>query len=103
MFGWEDEGPCNEKKNSIYSEEIMDELVDKMVEFLKNHKTYKLMELVTSAVATKEKEKTHILQCNHCKHYEGVHNVAGHAPCSFWNIGAVLYNDFCSRFEKWKE
>lgn len=39
---------------SRYSEEIMDELVDKMVEFLTDHEVYKLMELVATAVATKE-------------------------------------------------
>ena len=44
--------------------------------------------------------KPHILQCNHCKYYAGVHDVPGNAPCDFWNIGGVLYNDFCSRFEK---
>ena len=37
-------------------------------------------------------------QCNKCKFYQGVHNVMGHAPCSFWNIGGVLWNDYCSRF-----
>ena len=40
----------------MYSEKIMDELVSKMVEFLKDHEIYKLMELVASAVATKEQE-----------------------------------------------
>ena len=44
--------------------------------------------------------KQSILQCNHCKHYAGVHDVPGNAPCDFWNIGCVLYNDFCSRFER---
>lgn len=38
--------------------------------------------------------------CNTCQYYDGVHNSAGHAPCSFWNIGAVMWNDFCSRWEK---
>lgn len=37
--------------------------------------------------------------CNACKYYEGVHNVNGHAPCAFWNIGGVLATDFCSRWE----
>ena len=37
-------------------------------------------------------------QCNKCKYYEGVHNIAGHAPCSFWNIGGVMWNDYCSRY-----
>ena len=40
----------------MYSEKIMDELVNKMVEFLENHKTYELMKLVTDAIATKEQD-----------------------------------------------
>lgn len=39
-------------------------------------------------------------ECNQCLHYEGVHGVQGHAPCSFWGIGGVLSSDYCSRFEK---
>lgn len=38
--------------------------------------------------------------CNLCKYYEGVHRVQGHAPCSFWKIGGVMYDDYCSRWEK---
>ena len=38
--------------------------------------------------------------CNTCKYYEGVHNVQGCAPCSFLNIGCIMWNDFCSRWEK---
>lgn len=41
--------------------------------------------------------------CNLCKYYEGVHRVQGHAPCSFWEIGGVLYDDYCSRWEKFDE
>ena len=37
--------------------------------------------------------------CNTCKYYEGVHHVSGHAPCSFWNIGGVMWNDFCLRWK----
>lgn len=40
----------------MYSEKEMDELVEKMVQFLKTHNVFELMELVTSAVATKEQE-----------------------------------------------
>ena len=36
--------------------------------------------------------------CNQCKYYEGVHGVQGHAPCSFWNEGGVLWNDSCPHF-----
>lgn len=39
-------------------------------------------------------------ECNQCRYYEGVHGVKGHAPCSFWGIGGVLWSDYCSRFEK---
>lgn len=42
-------------------------------------------------------------QCNKCKFYEGVHNVIGHAPCSLWEISGVMWNDYCSRFNLWKE
>lgn len=37
--------------------------------------------------------------CCNCKYYEGVKNSPGHAPCSFWNSGGVMWDDFCSRFE----
>ena len=40
-----------------------------------------------------------VRRCNICKHYQDVHMVNGHAPCSFWGIGGVMWNDFCSRFE----
>ena len=43
-------------KRSMYSEKEMDELVEKMVQFLKTHNVFELMELVTAAVATKEQE-----------------------------------------------
>lgn len=38
----------------MYSEKIMDDLYEKMVEYLKDHDVYKLMEIVTSAIAAKE-------------------------------------------------
>ena len=34
-------------------------------------------------------------QCNTCAYYEGVHGVQGHAPCSFWGCGGVLWNEYC--------
>ncbi len=37
-----------------YSEESMDDLYKKMVEYLEEHEIYKLMEIVSSAIATKE-------------------------------------------------
>ena len=39
-------------------------------------------------------------QCNQCLYYDGVQGVPGHAPCWHWNIGGVMWNDYCSRFEK---
>lgn len=42
-------------------------------------------------------------QCNKCKFYKGVHNVMGHAPCSLRKIGGVMWNDYCSHFNLWKE
>lgn len=39
-------------------------------------------------------------QCNKCKCYEGVHNVAGHAPCSKWGI-SVMHYDLCSFFDEY--
>lgn len=36
--------------------------------------------------------------CNKCKYYEGIHDVQGHAPCSFHKIGGVLWNYSCSNF-----
>lgn len=42
-------------------------------------------------------------RCNKCKFYEGVHNVMGHAPCSLWKISGVMWNDYCSRFNLWKD
>ena len=41
-----------------------------------------------------------IIRCNNCKFYEGVHGVLGHAPCTYWGLGGVMYNDYCSRGEK---
>ena len=41
--------------------------------------------------------------CNLCKYYKGVHRVQGFAPCDYWKIGGVLYDDYCSRWEKFDE
>lgn len=42
-----------------------------------------------------------VVRCNQCKHYEGVHGVQGNAPCAFWGIGGVMWDDFCKRGERW--
>ena len=43
-------------KKSRHSEEIEDELVSLMIKYLENHEIFRLLELVASAVATKEQE-----------------------------------------------
>ena len=40
----------------MYSEKIMDELVDKMSEFLRNHKISDLLDLVAAAIALEGKD-----------------------------------------------
>ena len=40
-------------------------------------------------------------RCNTCSHYDGVHNAHGHAPCKFWNIGAVMWDDYCKRWKSY--
>ena len=42
-------------------------------------------------------------KCNQCQYYMGVHDVQGHAPCSYHNIGGVLWNWYCSQWEKYYE
>lgn len=44
-----------------------------------------------------------VVLCRDCKHYQGVHNCQGHAPCDYWGIGGVLWNDFCSHGVKGEE
>lgn len=42
-----------------------------------------------------------IVRCGKCRHYQGNHDVPGCAPCDFWGIGAVMWDDFCKRGEMW--
>ena len=42
----------------------------------------------------------HLRICCNCECYEGVHECHGNAPCLFWGIKGVMWNDFCSRFKK---
>lgn len=42
------------------------------------------------------------IHCNKCKHYQGVHGVQGHAPCSYWKSGGVLWNWYCSQAEPYR-
>ena len=41
------------------------------------------------------------IRCNECKYYQGVHGAMGHAPCSYWNSGGVMWDWCCSRGEKY--
>lgn len=49
----------------------------------------------------KQRGYIELVRCNQCKHYEGVHDVPGCAPCAFWGIGGVMWDDFCKRGERW--
>ena len=41
---------------NMYSDKKVEELMDKMLEYLKEHQIYELMELVASAIATVEQK-----------------------------------------------
>lgn len=41
------------------------------------------------------------IRCNECKYYQGVHGAMGHAPCSYWNSGGVMWDWCCSQGEKY--
>lgn len=53
----------------------------------------------TAIEALEQEPKTEPNRCNQCKYYEGVHNVQGHAPCSFLKCGGVLWDWHCSNYE----
>ena len=44
-----------------------------------------------------------VVRCGKCRHYQGNHDVQGCAPCDFWGIGGVMWDDFCKRGEMWDE
>ena len=84
----------------IYMEVSTDEdkeAVDMAIEALQENES--LAKSVNEASELLRKKRPHG-ECNQCRHYEGVHGVNGHAPCSFWGLGGVLSSDYCSRFEK---
>lgn len=60
---------------------------------------WEIAEAVDMAIEALKEQRPHG-KCNQCRYYEGVHGVQGHAPCSFWKLGGVLWNDYCSRYEK---
>lgn len=41
-----------------------------------------------------------VVRCGKCRHYQGNHDVPGCAPCDFWGIGGVMWDDFCKRGER---
>ena len=60
-----------------------------------------LLGMITALGYKHEKSVPQWIPCNKCRYYVGVHDVQGHAPCSFWNVGGVLWNDSCKRAEPW--
>lgn len=42
-----------------------------------------------------------VIRCGKCRHYQGNHDVPGCAPCAFWGIGGVMWDDFCKRGERY--
>lgn len=42
-----------------------------------------------------------VVRCGKCRHYLGNHDVPGCAPCDFWGIGAVMWDDYCKRGERY--
>ncbi len=40
-----------------------------------------------------------VVRCNQCRHYQGSHKTPGCAPCKFWGIGEVMWDDYCKRGE----
>ena len=45
-------------------------------------------------------EFVRVVRCGKCRHYQGNHDVPGCAPCDFWGIGGVMWDDFCKRGER---
>ena len=72
-------------------------LINNLITFAPEHYTSLLNDLILKEPAADVVERR---SCNTCKYYEGVHNAQGCAPCSFLNIGCIMWNDFCSRWEK---
>ena len=42
-----------------------------------------------------------VVRCNQCRYYLGNHDVPGCAPCNFWGIGEVMWDDYCKRGERY--
>ena len=41
--------------------------------------------------------------CSNCSYYEGVHGCKGHAPCNKLDIGGVMWDDNCPKYEEYKK
>lgn len=54
-------------------------LIEKLREYV-GLLPYELSDIAFEAIDALE-SKTQIIHCNKCKHYQGVHDVQGHAPC----------------------
>lgn len=68
--------------------------------FLSRYRTPSLNKHFYEAIGVAIEALRGPVRCNQCKHYEGVHGVPGCAPCDFWGIGAVMWDDFCKRGER---
>lgn len=56
------------------------------------------VEAFKMAITALENEPVH---CSECKYYQGVYGVAGHAPCSYWKSGKVMWDWFCSQGDRY--
>lgn len=42
-----------------------------------------------------------VIRCGKCRHYQGNHDVPGCAPCDFWDLAGVMWDDYCKRGERY--
>ncbi len=47
------------------------------------------------------KDTVEVVRCGKCRHYQGNHKTPGCAPCKFWGIGGVMWDDYCKRGERY--
>lgn len=71
------------------------------IEFCINKDPYQLKDDAL-ALLKEYKSIKYDMKCNMCEYYQGVHEVPGAAPCSFWKIGGVMWYDCCKRFNRYK-
>ena len=95
--------PCKDEKyecDHYISRNEVDGMIKQDTKYLTPEKAYQLTLKVFEKAVKAEAEKLIPARCNQCKYYEGVHNVQGHAPCSYWKSGSVMWDWFCSQGEK---